>query len=705
MFSDKPHRSKLPYFEKIDNHKYQFNIGISEYNKPEKLGLIEGQTIENTFARLIPDFTTEKDFDKLKIPYRCISVDILSGNEVVHSGGSLSQAMRATMSVPSAFTPVEFGDSLLIDGGVLNNMPVDIVRDMGADFVIAVAVRNPNKDKKELGGFLEILMQAYNIIGLEQIHKQAELSDVYIECLIENLSPMDFTSEKAQEIINEGRRYANHNIDKLLAIKKMLEPYEKSPETAKYFTFDSITVHNNLSYKDENIINLLDLQPNMTTEKLVEELNNIKDTLQLKEIKYSIKHTPQYRDHLSITIKESAPKIFGLYIKGNKIHSFGFIYRLIGIKPGTKLDIELLENRINYLYSLGYFKKITYDMDYAIPGFVKLNINVHENPRRKIRFGLRYDNQYDLVAAISGQFNNAIIPGLRLEDEIQLLGYTMLSGKIYYPSRTLSIPIYPFLEIKYKNEPKIIYFSDGSKLASYNYVTFQTNAGLGLLYKNFEHLQSSFYHEIVEAKPEIAEQFSGDFQDYRDQISGIQIEYTLDLLDDYLYPKKGIYIKGNFEKAYKAFFNSDREYMRYELSMDFYATSSDRLTFHLNGFYSNSNNAPEYKYFWIGGPESFIGLEYDQLITKEMFYLKPEINVELMDNFRWSMIYNYALDYEPIFSESEFGYNEKLSAWGTGIEINSAVGPLKFIIAKSVQSITNELNNKFYFYFTAGYAF
>ena len=705
MFSDLPERSKLPYFEKIDNHKYQFNVGISELHKAEKLGLIEGQTIENTFARLVENFNSEKDFDKLKIPFRCMSVDILSGNEVVLSDGSLAQAMRSTMSVPSAFAPVEYGDSLLIDGGVLNNMPVDIARQMGADFILAVSVRNPNKEKEELRGFIDILMQAYNIIGLEQIHKQAENADAYIECMIENLSPMDFTQEKAQEIINIGRMYANQNLDKLIAIKKMIDEYQPENQAQNFFNFDTISVLDNISYRDEYIVSLLDIKPNLDITHIAERLEFVKDTLDLKEIKYSIKKTPDFKDHLCVRIKEKKPIIFGLYVKGNKIHSFGFIYRLLGIKPGTKLDIDILEKRINYLYSLGYFKKITYDLDFAMPGYVKLNINVIENPRRKIRFGLRYDNQYELVAAVSGQFNNALIPGLRLEDEMQILGYTMISGKIYYPSRTLSIPVYPFVEMKYKNEPKILYYTNGTKLASYDYSSFQFSFGTGLLYKNFEHMQLYFNHEVVEASPDIAQQFDGEFRNFRDQLSGIRLDYNLDLLDDYLYPQKGIYVKANFEKTSDLFFDSDREYSRYSASMDVYWTTNKTLTFHLNGFYCNSEEAPEYKYFWIGGPDSFIGLDYDQLLVNEMVYVKPEINVQLMENMRWSMIYNYGFGFETLFYDLNYQINENMSAWGTGFELKTAVGPLKFTIAKSVKSITDELNNKFYFYVTAGYQF
>ena len=705
MLSDSPDRSKLPYFEKIEDHKYQFNVGISELYKPDKLGLIEGQNIEFEFSRLMQNFATEKDFDKLPIPFRCISVDILTGNEVVMHKGSLPLAMRATMSVPSIFAPVEYGDSLLIDGGILNNMPVDVVKSMGADFVLAVSVRNPNKEKENLHGFLDILMQAYNIVGLKQIHKQAQLADIYIECMIANLSATDFSKDKAIKIINIGRKYANQNIDKLLQIKKMVEKQNKINNKSKILNIDTISIYDNISYRDEYVKSLLQIKKEMTIEDLVDRLNFVKDSLHLKEIKYSFNNTFDNSTHLSIKIKEKKPKIFGVYIYGNRIHSFGFIYRLLGIKPGTRLNLDLLESRIGELYGLGYFKKITYDLDFAKPGYIKLNINVIENPRRKIRFGLQYNNNYDLIAAISGQFNNVILPGLRMEDELQFFGKTKLSGEIFYPSRTLDIPIYPFVEFVYSDIPYILYNTDGNKLASYNYITFNSSAGFGLLYKNFEHISVYLNNEWIRALPDIAMQYRENFKNFKENLTSIRFDYNADLLDDYLYPRKGLYIDGNFEIADEILYKSDRNYLKYSSSIDYYYTFKQILTFHLNGHYCYSKDAPEYKYFWIGGANSFIGIDYNQLLVKKMTYFRSDVYLRLIENFRGSLIYNYAYDYEPFIIDPDLEINKNISAWGMGIEYKTPIGPVKIILSNSINSITDKLNGNWYFYFTAGYCF
>ncbi|MBN2281458.1 MAG: patatin-like phospholipase family protein [Candidatus Marinimicrobia bacterium] len=708
LFTDSPPRELLPYFEKIDEHKYQFQVNISEDNRFEKLGLIEGQNIELLMYRIMKDHLSEKDFDKLPIPFRCISVDLLTGNEVVMKEGILPNAMRSTMSVPSIFSPVIYGDSLLIDGGVLNNMPVDIAREMGADFVLAVSVRNPNKKKENLQSFIEILAQAYNIIGNDQIHKQAENADLYIECMIEDLTPMDFTNDKAMEIVKIGRKYANRNMDKLVALKEMVQKYEKdfTKIVQKQISIDTISVYNNLSYKDDLYFDLLQMKSRtFSMDQLVDRLELAKDSLKLKELTYKIEKTWNDRNHLKITVREPKPKIFGVYVHGNKINSFAFIYRLLGIKPGTTLDLDLLEERISYLYSLGYFKKITYDLDYAIPGYIKLNLNVLENPRRTIRIGFHYDEYYDMVMAVSGKFNNFLIPGMRIEDEFILLGYTNISAKMYYPSRTLDIPVYPFIEAEYSNKPYLIYDNRGRKLAKFNYISSNLGGGVGLLWKNIEHISAYLNYEYIEARPEILPQFQEDFENYREKLASLKINHNLDLLDNYLYPKNGIRLDGYYEQAEDYFFlKSSRNFTKFSTSGDLFFSIRE-ITLRLHGFYGSTKNAPEYKFFWIGGANSFIGVDYNQLIVQKMAYVRPEIKLEIFKNLRWSLIYNYGFNYHTVFDTGQTDINKTLSAWGSGIEYNSPLGPVNIVLAKSIQSISDKLNNKFYFYLSAGYNF
>ena len=103
-------------------------------------GINPGQRIQWLLNRIALPYGTLASFDELPTPFRCVATDINNAEPVVLASGSLSTAMRATMAIPAVFTPVRIGDRLLVDGGALNNVPVDVVRAMGADIVIAVDV-------------------------------------------------------------------------------------------------------------------------------------------------------------------------------------------------------------------------------------------------------------------------------------------------------------------------------------------------------------------------------------------------------------------------------------------------------------------------------------------------------------------------------------------------------------------------------------
>lgn len=97
---------------------------------------------------LLVHTSDNRDFDKLAIPFRAVSTDIATGEKVVFRKGHLPQAIRASMSIPAVFAPVEIDGRLLVDGGMVDNIPVDVARDMGVDVVIVVDIGNPLRDRR-----------------------------------------------------------------------------------------------------------------------------------------------------------------------------------------------------------------------------------------------------------------------------------------------------------------------------------------------------------------------------------------------------------------------------------------------------------------------------------------------------------------------------------------------------------------------------
>ncbi|MFV2003684.1 MAG: patatin-like phospholipase family protein [Gammaproteobacteria bacterium] len=232
-------------------------IGITEDGLKIPPGIIEGQQIELALDRLAyPGFEIE-DFDKLSIPYRAVATNIENGKPFVIKGGNIARAMRASMSIPGVLPAITIDDTLLVDGGIANNIPVDIVRDMGADIVIVVDVSEPLASKEEIQSGLDVTGQLTTIMTRRVANDQlATLSeqDVLIIPAEKDASSSDFNEYPA--LIRAGEAAANKV---LAAIKKHSLSFEAyanykatlSDVARKQPIIDFIEIKNQTSLKDE----------------------------------------------------------------------------------------------------------------------------------------------------------------------------------------------------------------------------------------------------------------------------------------------------------------------------------------------------------------------------------------------------------------------------------------------------------------------
>jgi predicted acylesterase/phospholipase RssA len=138
---------------------YFFSTGITIGKKDMNAGgIIRGKNLAELFTQLCVGYTDSLDFTRdLPIPFACAATDIITNDEVDFHSGRLPQAMRASMAIPAAFSPVRIADKVLVDGGLKNNYPADIARQMGADIIIGVTVQGPPKVAEDMGGAMSII--------------------------------------------------------------------------------------------------------------------------------------------------------------------------------------------------------------------------------------------------------------------------------------------------------------------------------------------------------------------------------------------------------------------------------------------------------------------------------------------------------------------------------------------------------------------
>jgi len=218
VFSGDPDRRDIDYRRKQEDfdHLTKLSVGIKDGKVVMPKGLIKDQKVNVLFETLMLHTSGIDDFDNLPIPYRAVAADLETGEMVVLKGGRLADAARASMSVPGAFPPIEINGRLLIDGGIVRNVPIDIVREMGADIIICVDVDKPMATRKELGGSLSILNQMIDIMMKKNVKDQVKTlgpQDVYMNPELGELGSGDF--DKAAEIARLGEKAAREKIDSL----------------------------------------------------------------------------------------------------------------------------------------------------------------------------------------------------------------------------------------------------------------------------------------------------------------------------------------------------------------------------------------------------------------------------------------------------------------------------------------------------------
>ncbi|MCS6096773.1 patatin-like phospholipase family protein [Shewanella baltica] len=235
-YSDTIPRNILSYRDKQlrDRYNIPLNIGYNEGQVRAPSGLLRGQTMSQLLRQSTDLVQQFGNFDDLAIPYRAVATDLETSLPVVISHGSMVKAMQASATVPGALQPAQIEGKLLVDGGIANNMPVDVVKAMGADIIIAVDIGSPLVKKDKLDSTIAVLDQLSNFLTNASTEKQKLLltdKDVLIRPAIDALSTTDFTIMPLA--LTLGKEAANGQLDKLSSMSVSPEEYAAYVEAKK----------------------------------------------------------------------------------------------------------------------------------------------------------------------------------------------------------------------------------------------------------------------------------------------------------------------------------------------------------------------------------------------------------------------------------------------------------------------------------------
>jgi predicted acylesterase/phospholipase RssA len=608
IFSDQPAREKLSYSEKWETGRFQIPLNFNHFNLEPPSGLIAGQKVSLLLSRLLLPICQITNFDSLAIPFRCVAADLISGKEVILDKGSLAEAIRASISVPSVFTPVEWGDSLLVDGGVINNLPVDVLRKMGADLIIAIDVGLLSKSKEELNDAITILRHS---LSLSQNIKETEnmrSADVVISPNLSNYSIADFNNRKISEIVEIGQQTARSCVEDL--------------------------------------------------KKLTEEKRD----------------KPHFLDNSQIP----QGVIYGVQITGNKTLAFSFIYQLLGIRPTKTIDIDLLENRIESLYGLGYFETINYQIRHHSEDRYIIHVSVKERSQNLARLGMRYQADKKIIAAVNLKLRDFPYPGIRNDITFLFAGLNLLEWELSYPRRFLVGQIYPYVNIFYRDILLNI-FNERRKVARYHKESYGNAIGFGWIIGNWGVLKTEYLLEKLGFVPSIASFEEESWSQWRQNLHIGRVYTEIDRLNDPLIPQRGFKFQSQYEHTL-GFIHQTDYFQRLYINYKNYFSIFSKLTSSTQFFLGLSKNAPLYGHFFLGGGETFVGKNYDEFAGPNIGYFRFENYLMVHNKISIGFIFNTGniwSDYRKI------NFNDKYSkGYGVGIQINTLVGPFRYIIAR-----------------------
>lgn len=212
--SGPPGYSELSFRRKEDRRSYPTDLELGGHGGVQlPIGVNSGHYINQIFDRVALPYFGIKSFDELPIPFACVATDMLAAEQVVLRSGLLTQALRATMSIPGVFTPVEIDNRVLADGGLINNIPTDVVREMGAEYIIAVNIGTPLGNREDLQSLTGMLAQVINVTTIQNDRRNLKLADLVIAPDLEKYTAADF--ERGKPLIELGYRGASLSSSRL----------------------------------------------------------------------------------------------------------------------------------------------------------------------------------------------------------------------------------------------------------------------------------------------------------------------------------------------------------------------------------------------------------------------------------------------------------------------------------------------------------
>ncbi len=635
-------RSSKSFYERRKDELYALTLPFDGFRIGSPEALSKGMYSYNMLSRLTLPVRHIRDFNNLPTPFLCMGTNIALGEQVIFDKGILAQAMAGSSALPSVFSPVMIDNNLIVDGGVVNNYPIDEVKKMGADIIIGVDVQSGLLNKDELRNATKIFFQITNLQMIEKMKASAKITDIYIRPDVKDYGVITF--DKAVEIMKKGEDATFAVYEKLnLLVDKSL-PYQKPKlkVTTDSLTIMSIKVNQLKNYSRDYVIGKLHIKPGkkVSYEDIEAGINSLDATQNFNSVSYYFEKNGEY-DDLILNLTESPVDMhlrFGLHYDG--LYKSAILVSVSNKKTFFQNDFLSLD--------LALGDNIRYYFDYYIDNGFSLS------------FGFKSQlNQFN--RNVSSEINPTT--GTTSIKNLINVDYADLSNQIYFQSIFLNTNLigvgadFQYLKVSSETQTTAKPFIDNSTYLSL------------FAYMKHDSYDNKYF-------PKRGLYFSGNFETYL---------FSSDYIDNF---KPFSIVSADFGLA-KTFFN--------KTTFKFNAKAGTVIGQKTVPFFDFIFGG--YGYYAINNFNYFYGYDFLSIAGSSFISSTVTLDYEIFKKNHINVSANYANLGDYLYESLEWLSIPKYTGYAVGYGLETVIGPVEVKYSWSPE------NHNPYVWFTIGFIF
>ncbi len=628
IINDDLPRSSTAFSERDDMEKYAVKLPFNNFKIKLPSALSRGHNTYSLLLKLLIHVNTINDFSKLPIPFFCIATNIENGKQVVLDKGNLTQSIMASGALPSLFQPVTINGEILIDGGVVNNYPVDELRAKGMDIIIGVDVQDGLASREELTSAPEVLIQINNFRTINDMKTKVKKTDIYIKPNIKDFNVVSFS--QGNQIINSGRDAA---MAKLNTLREVALYSPNVNQKVKLNQIDSLTIN----------------------KVKIKGLKNYTRAYVLGKLKIKNNESVSYQDFT---------KGINNLVATNNFDAFEFELKDSQNKIGYDLVARVKESDVNTFFKLG----LHYDDLYKSAALVNLTKKrlFFKNDIASLDVILGDNVRYNFDYLIDKGFYWSI--GLRSRYN---QFHKNINARLFLDADMVSNMGLNKIDVKLRDQTNQFY--------------------LQTLFRRDFSLSAGIEHKRLEIDSETLsgnnpnDDFLLESTDYFSLFGNLK----LDTYDNKYFPKKGVYFNGDLNIYFNAsgIVEDFEEFSIAKADIGYAFSISDKLALNLqtSGGFKFGDKSNRSLDFALGGyGNNFINnfipfLGYDFISLSGNSYVKASIigDFELIKNHHITLEGNWANVDDDIFDTGEWFTLPDYRGYALGYAVETFLGPVQ----------------------------